>query len=92
MKQQLAENMRRIGTKNLDEQVSIAAGTLSDAMKKHIMQLRAMYIEFKDKYVDTPDERMLDLETSKKFTMGMISKIKMSQQEFQNEIKKIYNM
>jgi hypothetical protein len=93
MKKQLAENMRRFATKNLNEQIAKPAGTLRDALKQHIIALRTMYTEFNKKYVDpSNDERLLDLKTSKKITLGMIAKIKVAEQQFHDEIKKIYNM
>ena len=99
MKNTLAENMLRFGTKNLDEQTFVGSNMspdkINDPIKlvlnqlaSHSFRMQQMSDEYSSKYANST----ADPAGSKRLALGMIKQIENAEKIYHDAIKQVYNM
>ena len=99
LEKQLAETMRRIGTKNLNEQAS--ADQLSEMypiyailryLEGHVYRLRELFEKFDAKYPDGNGRMGLANPADElKIALGILQKVKDASKIYEDQIKNFYN-
>lgn len=106
MKNTLAENMLRFGTKNLNEQTFVGGSNISpdeitdpielvlNQLASHSFRMQQMSDEYSRKYANSTAAAVAaaDPAGSKRLALGMIKKIENAEKIYHDAIKQVYNM